>query len=151
MKTSVTGIRPHLDNLLSGEASDESINGSQVTSSCEGQASDSSFIQLLQLCHCVQLLHHAKQGFCIWMAGKGKVFFVVFPFLADNLQHPGTLTDLRPKTREPLFFLHKAVERLESQVQSLVPRYFPEVIHRQQVVVQQSLTHWFLQFISKPT
>lgn len=83
--------------------------------------------------------------------GRERFFFFFFPFLPDNPQHPGTLTDLRPKTREPLFFLHKAVERLESQVQSLVPRYFPEVIHRQQVVVQQSLTHWFLQFISKPT
>lgn len=87
--------------------------------------------------------------------GGERLFFLTYrttcflKWIECWLQHPGTFTDLIPRTREPLFFLHKAVEGLESQVQGLVPRYFPKVIHRQQLNVQQSLTHWFLQFILK--
>lgn len=36
---------------------------------------------------------------------------------------------------EPLLFLHKAMEGLEGQVQSIVSEYFPIIIKYQQLVI----------------
>ncbi|TNN84421.1 hypothetical protein EYF80_005414 [Liparis tanakae] len=47
------------------KASNESIDRSQVTPGCVGKGSHSSFIQLFQLCDCIQRSHYGKQSICI--------------------------------------------------------------------------------------
>lgn len=63
-------LRPHLNNFMSSEASNDGIHRRQIPLGCVGKVSHSSFIQLFQLCNCVEFSHCVKQGIGIWLYGK---------------------------------------------------------------------------------
>lgn len=60
----------HLNNFLSSKSTDESVHRCQVAPGRERQVAHSSFIQLFQLCGCIQIFHHVKQSICIRLYGR---------------------------------------------------------------------------------